>query len=216
MKRYISILGLIFFIIIISLSLFVDFNLTNNGYAVKDNLFKKVVYTESQEKQTKDVLDLRGINNSFVSIAKRVIPAVVSINTEKMIKISSRENPFEFFFFPFGRRDDEEIERRFQGLGSGMIISSDGYYGIGKVQDGEQELLEPPQMYHSDAIYTDNQPNHIRAECNGSRLALTVNGVLVAETSDSSFHEGDIGLIVGSFDDPGVDIWFDNLVVLVP
>jgi hypothetical protein len=47
-------------------------------------------------------------------------------------------------------------------------------------------------------------------------LALTVNGVLVAETSDSSFHEGDIGLIVGSFDDPGVDIWFDNLVVLVP
>jgi len=97
-----------------------------------------------------------------------------------------------------------------------LIISSDGYYGIGKVQDGEQELLEPPQMYRSDAIYTDNQPNHIRAECNGSRLALTVNGVLVAETSDSSFHEGDIGLIVGSFDDPGVDIWFDNLVVLVP
>lgn len=97
-----------------------------------------------------------------------------------------------------------------------LIISSDGYYGIGKVQDGEQELLEPPQMYRSDAIYTDNQPNHIRAECNGSRLALTVNGVFVAETSDSSFHEGDIGLIVGSFDDPGVDIWFDNLVVLVP
>ncbi len=97
-----------------------------------------------------------------------------------------------------------------------LIISSDGYYGIGKVQDGEQELLEPPQMYHSDAIYTDNQPNHIQAECSGSRLALTVNGVLVAETSDSTFHEGDIGLIVGSFDDPGVDIWFDNLVVLVP
>ena len=97
-----------------------------------------------------------------------------------------------------------------------LIISSDGYYGIGKVQDGEQELLHPPQMYHSDAIYTDYQPNHIQAECSGSRLALTVNGVLVAETSDSKFHEGDIGLIVGSFDDPGVDIWFDNLVVLVP
>ncbi len=97
-----------------------------------------------------------------------------------------------------------------------LIISSDGYYGIGKVQDGEQVLLEPPQMYHSDAIYTDNQPNHIQAECSGSRLALSVNGVKIAETSDTSFHEGDIGLIVGSFDDPGVDIWFDNLVVLVP
>jgi len=97
-----------------------------------------------------------------------------------------------------------------------LIISSDGYYGIGKVQDGEQELLHPPQMYHSDVIFTDNQSNHIRAECSGSHLALTVNGVMIAETSDSSFQEGDIGLIVGSFDNPGVDIWFDNLAVLVP
>ncbi|MCJ7716708.1 MAG: hypothetical protein MUO54_09330 [Anaerolineales bacterium] len=30
-----------------------------------------------------------------------------------------------------------------------FIISSDGYYGIGKVQGGEQVLLEPPQKYHS-------------------------------------------------------------------
>ena len=97
-----------------------------------------------------------------------------------------------------------------------FIISSDGYYGIGKVQNGEQVLLEPPQMYHSKEIFTGNQANHIQAECTDSRLALSVNGVLVAETSDSSFYEGDIGLIVGSFDDPGVDIWFDNLTVTVP
>jgi hypothetical protein len=43
-----------------------------------------------------------------------------------------------------------------------------------------------------------------------------VNGVLIAETSDSTFKEGDIGLIVGSFEIPGVDIWFDNLMVSVP
>ncbi len=97
-----------------------------------------------------------------------------------------------------------------------LIISSDGYYGIGKVQGGEQVLLQPPQMYYSDAIYTGDQSNHIQAECSGSRLALSVNGVKIAETTDSSFHEGDIGLIVGSFDDPGVDIWFDNLMVKVP
>ena len=97
-----------------------------------------------------------------------------------------------------------------------LIISSDGYYGIGKVQGGEQELLDPPQMYHSEAIITGAGPNHIQAECNESRLALIVNGVLIAEAKDSTFQEGDIGLIVGSFDVPGVDMWFDNLMVKVP
>ena len=97
-----------------------------------------------------------------------------------------------------------------------LIISSDGYYGIGKVEGGEQELLEPPQMYHSEAINTGMDPNHIQAECNGTRLAMAINGVLIAETSDSTFKEGDVGLIVGSFDIPGVDIWFDNLMVTVP
>jgi len=97
-----------------------------------------------------------------------------------------------------------------------LIISSDGYYGIGKVQGGEQELLDPPQMYHSEAIITGAGPNHIQAECNGSRIALMVNGVLIADAKDSTFQEGDIGLIVGSFDIPGVDIWFDNLMVKVP
>ena len=97
-----------------------------------------------------------------------------------------------------------------------FIISSDGYYGIGKVHGGIQQLLEPPQMYHSNVILTGNAPNHIKAECNGSRLALVVNDVLIAEASDSTFKEGDVGLIVGSFDTPGVDIWFDNFMVRVP
>ena len=97
-----------------------------------------------------------------------------------------------------------------------MIISSDGYYGIGMVQNGEQNLLEPPQMYHSEAIIPGNHTNHIQAECSGSRLALAVNGVLLAEAIDSTFQEGDVGLIVGSFDGPGVDIWFDNLMIKVP
>ncbi|MEE9599674.1 MAG: hypothetical protein V3V66_04355 [Anaerolineales bacterium] len=97
-----------------------------------------------------------------------------------------------------------------------LIISSDGYYGVGKVQDGEQILFEPPQMYHSEEIFTGNQVNHIQAVCADTRLELSVNGVLIAETSDLSFDDGDIGLIVGSFDDPGVDIWFDNLTVTVP
>ena len=97
-----------------------------------------------------------------------------------------------------------------------LIISSDGYYGIGKVESGEQHLLDPPQMYHSRYIISGNGPNHIQATCSGTEIKLSVNGELLAEASDSTFNLGDIGLIVGSFDDAGVDIWFDNLSVRVP
>jgi hypothetical protein len=97
-----------------------------------------------------------------------------------------------------------------------LIISSDGYYGIGIVKNGHQKLLEPPQMYHTKAVIPGNSVNHIQAICQGSRLALFVNGEFIAETQDSSFSSGDIGLIVGSFDEPGVDVLFDNLSVKIP
>ncbi len=97
-----------------------------------------------------------------------------------------------------------------------LIISSDGYYGIGIVEGGEQKLLHPPQMYQSDFIHTGMSANHIQVICDGPRLALIVNGEFIAEAYDSTFIDGDIGLIVGSFDIPGVDIWFDNLMVTNP
>jgi len=97
-----------------------------------------------------------------------------------------------------------------------LIISSDGYYGIGIVEGGEQRLLDPPQMYQSNSIHTGLGANHIKVICDGPRLALTVNGEFIAEAYDSTFIDGDVGLIVGSFDIPGVDIWFDNFMVTIP
>lgn len=97
-----------------------------------------------------------------------------------------------------------------------FVISSDGYYGIGKVENGKQQLLEPEQMYPSDAILQGNQYNNLRVVCSGSQLVLTVNGELVAETEDHAFQRGDIGLMVGSFDQPGVDVLFDHFTVTVP
>jgi len=97
-----------------------------------------------------------------------------------------------------------------------LIVSSDGYYGIGKVENGTQRLIQPDQMHPSWAIRKGPGPNHLRVVCAGSRLALWVNGELVAETQDSTFAAGDIGLIAGSFEESGVDVVFDQLVVRVP
>lgn len=98
-----------------------------------------------------------------------------------------------------------------------FLISSDGYYAIGKTTNGEQVLLQPAgQMQPSEAVFTEKAENHLRAECVGSHLTLVVNGNLVAETDDSSFSNGDVGLMAGAFDESGVDIRFDNFTVKEP
>lgn len=97
-----------------------------------------------------------------------------------------------------------------------FVISSDGYYGIGKFIDGQQVLIGMESMPPTDAVRQGNATNHIQAECNGSTLRLVVNGQQMAETTDSDFTSGDAGLLAGSFENPGTDILFDNFIVREP
>lgn len=97
-----------------------------------------------------------------------------------------------------------------------FVISSDGYYGIGKFKDGQQVLVGMESMPPTDAVRQGNATNHIQAECNGSTLRLVVNGQQLAETTDSDFTSGDAGLLAGSFENPGTDIRFDNFIVREP
>jgi len=97
-----------------------------------------------------------------------------------------------------------------------FIISSDGYYGVGKVIDGEQELIDVDQLQPSDAISQGAAVNHIKADCIGSRLVFNVNGTLLADVQDSTFTDGDVGLIAGTFGQSGTDIHFDNFMVFKP
>lgn len=94
-----------------------------------------------------------------------------------------------------------------------FLISSDGFYGIGKVEDGSQSLIDMEQMETTDAVRQGDATNSIQAECKGDQLTLTVNGDEVASVSDSTFSSGDVGLIAGTFDDGGTDILFDDFVV---
>ncbi len=97
-----------------------------------------------------------------------------------------------------------------------FLISSDGYAVIARVLDGNQEYISADSMVSTDAIHQGDATNHIRADCVGSSLALYVNGVQVATVSDSSFSRGDVGLIAGTFSEPGTDILFDNFYVYKP
>jgi hypothetical protein len=97
-----------------------------------------------------------------------------------------------------------------------FIISSDGYYAIGKVRDGTRTLLGQAMMAPNPAIALDNGPNHLRFDCVGLSLTAYVNDQVIAATGDADFPDGDVGLLTGTFNEPGVDVAFDHFVVIKP
>jgi len=96
------------------------------------------------------------------------------------------------------------------------IVSSDGYYGILKVKGGEEYLLGRESMQQSQVILGENARNVLRLDCIGSELHLFVNGMLLETQQDADFVEGDVGLLAGAYQNPGVHIAFDNFKVLQP
>lgn len=96
-----------------------------------------------------------------------------------------------------------------------FIISNDGYYGIGKFIGGQTLLLGQGVMQSSEFIQKDAL-NHLRADCIGDALTLYVNFNQVATAQDPDFATGDVGILAGAFNEPGVDVLFQNFVVIQP
>lgn len=96
-----------------------------------------------------------------------------------------------------------------------FVISSDGYFSVGKYQAGVLSLVGQEMMAYNAAILIDGS-NHLRFDCAGSTLTGYVNDTLVAMTNDASFRDGDAGLTAGTLDEGGVDVIFDNFVVYKP
>ena len=97
-----------------------------------------------------------------------------------------------------------------------FVISSDGYSGIGLSYNGEREILTGESMLPSEAILKGSATNLIQAECVGNQLSLSVNGSIVYQVQSDKLETGDVGLIVGSYEDEGTEIFFDNFVVKNP
>lgn len=97
-----------------------------------------------------------------------------------------------------------------------FFISSDGYYALGKVVKNARTILSPAEgsFQPSDAIrLAPDAINRLRATCAGNQFSLAVNDTPVGEFTDDELTRGDVGLIAGTFDEGGVRIQFDNLVV---
>ena len=68
----------------------------------------------------------------------------------------------------------------------------------------------------SDAIKKGNETNHLKVVCAQNTLSMAVNGKQLLSVQDTDIESGDIGFIVKTFDKPGIDVKFDNLVVRLP
>jgi hypothetical protein len=105
---------------------------------------------------------------------------------------------------------------RDQGDGDGyhLLISGDGLYSIYRAAGDDTMPLvawtEAPE------IRQGNATNHLRAVCDGSTLSLYVNDTLLATAEDDVYLEGDISLVMTSFEAEPSEALFDNLVVSKP
>lgn len=94
--------------------------------------------TSSESDKLPEFSSLKALNNAFVSLAEHTRPSVVTVFTEKTIE-RRVFNPFNFFGFNdqfkgFFNQPDKPLQKQPEtqkdiqkGLGSGVIVSKDGY-----------------------------------------------------------------------------------------
>ena len=96
-----------------------------------------------------------------------------------------------------------------------FIISGQGDYAIYR-EDGDAGGEFLVDWTKSDVIHQGDATNHLRAVCDGTYLALVVNGVLLAEAEDDTYTTGDLFLVASTLEDEPTEIHFDDLLVYVP
>ena len=94
-----------------------------------------------------------------------------------------------------------------------MSISQDQYAAIWKLENNIQTML-------MDWVFSSDIPRYepatITASCQGDELILAVNGVVLGRVTDSTFTNGQIGLLGGVWEVAEYKVAFDNIDVKAP
>src|SRR5579864_3423467 len=140
-----------------------------------------------------------GVRHGYSAVVKQVLPAVVNISSERVIKTTANPLPDEFFRQFFGDQFSHQFnvpqERREKSLGSGVIVSPEGYILTNNhVVDGVKEVavtLSDKREMKARVVGTDPRTDI-------AVLKLTGSSFPYLTLADSSKVEvGDIVLAVG-------------------
>jgi serine protease Do len=168
--------------VVIGMVLIANFNMDNKSIA-GDRAAK--IYTEaetnwdSQGDETKATIANFNPNAMFVDIVEKVRPSIVSISTSKNVQVG--QNPFYFFFREMPQDEDHPREQRQEGLGSGIIISKDGYiltnYHVIKEVDELKVIMIDNREYEAKVIGSDpaTEIALIKVEANDLPVAVLGN-----------------------------------------
>ena len=134
--------------------------------------------------------------NSYSDAVRKAVPAVVNIYTSKEVK--SQRNPFfndPAFRQFFGDRFDEQPQRA-QGLGSGVIVSDQGYILTNQhVVDAADEIevaLSDGRKLRARPVGSDPETDLAVLQVNASALPSITFG------EDDSLRLGDVVLAIGN------------------
>ena len=135
---------------------------------------------------------------SLSPIVKRVSPSVVNIYTTKKVKMATPLMPFfddpffrQFFGDPWGGQGRVPQERREQALGSGVIVSEDGYLLTNNhVVDGADEIKvamsDEKTVLEAKVIGTDPHTDIAVIKVEGKKLPA------IAITDSDNVEVGDL------------------------
>lgn len=143
--------------------------------------------------------------SSYAPLLKQVLPSVVNISTSKIVHnhMSSEDqfpmDPFFRQFFgndgPFGGRPNIPKTQREQALGSGVIVSPEGYILTNNhVVDGATDIqitLSDKRQFKAHVVGTDPKTDIAVLKINGSDLKPITIG------DSSKVQVGDISLAIG-------------------
>jgi serine protease Do len=146
------------------------------------------------------------VQTSYAAVVSRVAPAVVTVRSERRVKVSEQQMPFmddpmlrELFGDRVPRdgqgRQQPRTERE-EGLGSGVIVSPDGYILTNHhVVDGAQQItveLTDRRVFNARLVGSD-QPSDLAV------LKIDASNLPVLTLGDSDRAQvGDIVLAVGN------------------
>lgn len=156
---------------------------------------------------------LSGNESPFVAVADKVMPAVVNVRAEIVVKRRIRglpfefyfEDPFEDFFRDFFRRppkedEGQEYEQRTEGRGSGVIIDQEGYILTNNhVVEGAEEVtikLSDDREFKTEIVGTDPMTDIALLKIKENGI---LNGDAVAQLGDSDqIRIGDWAIAIGN------------------
>ncbi len=149
-------------------------------------------------------VSLGGFTNGFSAIVKPALPAVVNVSSSKVVKApaNSQMEPFfndpmfkQFFGEQFGEQFHHPKSEREQSLGSGVVVSPDGYILTNNhVVDGATDIkvsLSDRREFQAKVVGTDAKTDVAVLKIDASNLPSLALG------NSSNVQVGDVVFAIG-------------------